>query len=452
MFSIDHSVNNGALHFMHFGNSKFLPSVVTSPKEELLAARSSAWLGAFLNISPVYDVYGPDADKLMNYVCVNRDFSKLKVSSSRHALLCNEKGQLLADGLVTRIDEQTLRTYWLAPAVSYYVDTLGMDVKGKWVYDEYFYQIDGPKSLEIMEKATGSDLHEMKFAGKMDVKIAGTDMSIVRLGMSGCLAYEMHGALENADKAFAAILAAGEEFGIKRLGFAQYCRNHTQGGYPNQWIQFWYPSLTSGEKMADYMKSDKLRDDMKNCSYANYLRTNYPFEGSASDNVENAFVTPFDLDWDYLINWDHDFIGKETLLKIKDNPPRKITTLEWNAEDVAAVVASSFMGQDVEPAADITSTGDGGERPFVMSKVMLDGKVIGVATGRTQDFYHRRMISLAYLERDKVVEGKDVVVIWGDADGRQMEIRAKIAAFPYYNEEYRNETFDVEKIPHPTVK
>ncbi len=27
-----------------------------------------------------------------------------------------------------------------------------------------------------------------------------------------------------------------------------------------------------------------------------------------------------------------------------------------------------------------------------------------------------------------------------------------VARFPYYNEEYRNETFDVEKIPHPDFK
>ena len=32
----------------------------------------------------------------------------------------------------------------------------------------------------------------------------------------------------------------------------------------------------------------------------------------------------------------------------------------------------------------------------------------------------------------------------------KLEIRAKVTRFPYFNEEYRNETFDVEKIPHPT--
>lgn len=447
MFSLDTSINKNALEYIHLGADMFSPLVVTSAEEELLACRETAWLGSFLCISPVYDVFGPDVDKLFNYVCVNRDFSKLKINSSRHALLCNDKGQLLADGLVTRIDEQTLRTYWLAPVISYYVDTLGMDVKGRWVEDEYFFQIDGPKSLEIMEKATGTNLHDLKFAGKKDVKIDGTDMTIVRLGMSGCLAYEMHGNKKDGDKAFSAILKAGEEFGLKRLGFSQYCRNHTQAGYPNQWIHFWYPTLED-EKMKEYMNSDKLAKEMNISSYANYLRRNYAILGSGNDCIEDAFVTPYDIDWDYIINWDHDFIGKESLLEIAKNPARKVVTLEWNGEDVAAVFASSLMGKDVETVVDITSTGDGGERPFIMSKVMLEGEKIGVATGRTHDFYHKRMISLAFLEKEKAIEGQEVTVIWGENGGNQMEIRATIAGFPYYNEEYRNETFDVNKIPH----
>ncbi len=39
-------------------------------------------------------------------------------------------------------------------------------------------------------------------------------------------------------------------------------------------------------------------------------------------------------------------------------------------------------------------------------------------------------------------------VLWGSPRTQQMKIRAKVAAFPYYNEEYPNETLDVEKIPH----
>lgn len=63
-----------------------------------------------LNTTPVYDVYGPDAAKLFNKICVNRDFSAMKVGSSKHALICNEKGMMLADGVV--IFRSMDRNHW----------------------------------------------------------------------------------------------------------------------------------------------------------------------------------------------------------------------------------------------------------------------------------------------------------------------------------------------------
>ncbi len=439
-FTIDSAINRDCFLISNWGPGMTYPYVVTSCDNELLASRETASLGCFLNVSPVYDVSGPDAAKLLNYACVNRDYSQLKINGSRHALMCNEKGQLLADGLIIRLDEQTYRTYWLAPIVSFYVDTLGMDVKGTWVFDEYFYQIDGPKSLQILEKATQTDLHDIKFAGKKNVKIAGTDVTVVRLGMSGCLAYEVHGDGKYADLVFDAILEAGQEFGIRRQGFQSYCRNHTPGGYPNQWIHFWYPWRSSGDALTQYVDE---------CPFIFPGHKVYQFAGSASDDVENAFVTPYDIGWEYLISYDHDFVGKEALQEIAKNPPRKCVTLEWNAADVGGVFASQFLGKAVAQLDDISRIGDGGEGPFIISKVLLDGKLIGITAGRTRDFYYNRMISLAFIKPEYAIEGKELKVLWGTPGAQQHEIRAVVARFPYYNEEYRNETFDVEKIPHP---
>ncbi len=446
MITLNGPICKDAIAVRPWYDDEFMPvAFPTTAKEELLACRKTAWLSCHLNfMSPVYDISGPDAVKLLNYVCVNRDFAKLKIGKSRHALLCNEKGQMLADGVLMRIEENVYRSYWLAPVLSYYVDTLGMDVTGRWVKDEYFLQIDGPKSLEIMEKACGEDLHDLKFAQNKNVRIADTDVTIHRLGMSGCLAYELHGDRKNTEAVYGAVVEAGEEYGIKRLATLNYCRNHTQAGYPNQWIQFWYPTISSGDKLAEYMKTG---DYLK--YYPIAKGRSYPFFGSASDDIENGFVTPFDVDWDYLINYDHEFIGKDALQEIKKNPPRKVVTLEWNAEDVGKVFASQFMGQEIEPCDEIVSNGDGGDAPFVISKVMLGDEMVGVAAGRTRDYYHRRMISLAYIRRDLAADGTELDVIWGTDPKTAMKIRTKVAAFPYYNEEYRNETFDVENIPHP---
>ncbi len=179
----------------------------------------------------------------------------------------------------------------------------------------------------------------------------------------------------------------------------------------------------------------------------------YNFYGSASDDIQNAFVTPFDVKWEYLINYNHDFIGKDALLKLKDNPPRTVVTLEWNAEDVGKVFASQLCGTPVLPCHDISNVADGAMTDFfVISKVIYEEKMIGVASGRIRDYYHNTMISLAFIDKEFATEGNELTVIWGTNPETALNVRAKVVSFPYYNEEFRNETFDVEKIPHPVFE
>lgn len=218
------------------------PYEYTGTKDELLAARNTAWLGVYLSnaYSPRYEIFGPDAEELLNRVCVNRDFNKLPIGGSRHGLICNDKGQILATGVISKIADHRYRTYFMNPILAYYVATSGLDVQAE-SFHEYFFQIDGPKSLEILEKATGCDLHDLKFARNKVVQINGTDMLVHRLGMSGSLAYEVHGDIANAEMVFGTLKEVGKEYGMRLLGCTNYCQNHSSGGYPNQYIHFNLP-------------------------------------------------------------------------------------------------------------------------------------------------------------------------------------------------------------------
>ncbi len=87
--------------------------------------------------------------KFLNSICVN-DFTKLTTKGMRHAILCNDKGQILTDGVCIRIAEDRYRTYWLTPVINYYMEMTDLDVHGEdKTGTEYFIQIDGEKSLEI---------------------------------------------------------------------------------------------------------------------------------------------------------------------------------------------------------------------------------------------------------------------------------------------------------------
>ena len=61
------------------------------------------------------------------------------------------------------------------------------------------------------------------------------------------------------------------------------------------------------------------------------------------------------------------------------------------------------------------------------------------------------MISLCSIDTEYAEIGTEVIVVWGDVGTRQKMIRAKVARFPYLNEE-RNQVIDVEKIPRQPKK
>mgnify|MGYP001774773361 CR=1 FL=1 len=231
-----------------------IPYDYTGARDEFLASRKTAWLGVTLNISPVYDVIGEEAILLLNQTCVNRDFALTPVGGSKHVIICNEKGQMVADGVAMRLEEKRWRTYWLAPVLEYYLENSGLDVKGEWVMDEFFLQIDGPKSLEILEDAAQVDLHDIKFARNKKVEISGKSIVVHRLGMSGALAYEIHGKQEDAESVYNCIYDSLVKFDGRRQGFRNYTTiNHTPGGYPNQGIHYNYPCYTSGEGLKEWV-------------------------------------------------------------------------------------------------------------------------------------------------------------------------------------------------------
>ncbi len=164
-----------------------------------------------------------------------------------------------------------------------------------------------------------------------------------------------------------------------------------------------------------------------------------------------AFVTPYDLGWGFLVNFNHDFMGKKALEEIAKNPPRTVATLEWNADDVAAVCATQFQGVEpcerIDAPIDLVFADFSNPKPdegyvYRANKVMADGKQIGIATGRIISFYYKKMISLAFIEPKYAVEGTELRLIWGTPGTPQKEIGVKVARFPY-NDLVRNENRDV---------
>ena len=82
-----------------------LPYEYRGVRPEIKAYQTSAWIGTALMISPIYDVYGPDVIKFFNSICTN-DFSKLGMKGLRHAVICNEKGQIVLQLRLLRTESE----------------------------------------------------------------------------------------------------------------------------------------------------------------------------------------------------------------------------------------------------------------------------------------------------------------------------------------------------------
>ena len=61
-----------------------------------------------------------------------------------------------------------------------------------------------------------------------------------------------------------------------------------------------------------------------------------------SDNIEDYYLTPYEIGYGSFVKFDHDFIGREALEKIAGQPHRRKVTFAWNADDVGKVIRSMF--------------------------------------------------------------------------------------------------------------
>lgn len=142
--------------------------------------------------------------------------------------------------------------------------------------------------------------------------------------------------------------------------------------------------------------------------------------GSHGADPISYHFTPFDLNWGWLINFDHDFIGRDALLKLKDSPPNQLVTLVWNEEDVTDVFASLFRPEPFEymemPRSLLGNV--------VGSTVLREGKTIGCAVSRCYSYWFKEMVSLGIVAKEHAAPGTVVEVKWGSEGSPVKIIRA----------------------------
>jgi glycine cleavage system aminomethyltransferase T len=361
-----------------------------------------------------FNFTGPDVERFFSSICVN-DFANLKVGGMRHAIMCTPDGRIAAQAITQKNAEDEYRYFAGVPWPHYMLQKSGLRVEVRHV-PSYLTQVAGPTSLETLERATGESLRDIAFLKFRTARIAGKSVEIGRIGMSGNLAYEVRGPLEEGATVYDAVYQAGKDLGIQRLGWRTYLVNHVEGGFPQMAWTFW----TSGWSEEAFRKI---------CFAPAWTGSVDPM------NFEARYRTPLEVGWRRAVRFDHDFVGRAALEQECANPRRTVVTLRWNVEDVMDIHASLLRQGEEYKTIDLP-TSPTWLQGFLAhaDHILKDGQQVGFSSGTIYSYYFREVLSMATLDIGLATIGTEVVVQWGDHGRRLKNVRATVARYPYLSE------------------
>jgi aminomethyltransferase len=185
---------------------------------EYWAIRNSA---ALLDVSPLYKylITGRDAAKLVNRI-ITRDAYKCAVGQVLYTTWCDENGQVIDDGTVSRLDEQIFRITAAEPNLRWFQDNgRGLDVEVADVSPLLgAMALQGPNSRQILQQVTDGDVTSLKYFQVMPAYIGERPVHISRTGYTGDLGYEIWTKADDACDIWDILMAEGKGYGITPTG------------------------------------------------------------------------------------------------------------------------------------------------------------------------------------------------------------------------------------------
>ena len=162
-------------------------------------------------------ISGPDASKFVQMMSP-RDLSSMKVGQCKYVILTNQKGGILNDPVLLKLDDNR---YWFSLADSdvlfwaqglahhsgFDVDIVEPDVSP--------LQLQGPKSRIIMSELFDEDFSDLKYYWFKKTKLGDIDLIVSRTGWSSELGYELfllnH---KQGDELYERIMKKGKSLGL----------------------------------------------------------------------------------------------------------------------------------------------------------------------------------------------------------------------------------------------
>jgi vanillate/3-O-methylgallate O-demethylase len=417
-----------------------VPSEFTNWRDEQRAWRETAVLFDQSHHMAELLVSGPDALKLLSYLGTN-SFATFAPEKAKQLAPCNYDGYVIGDVIMFYLGPNEFNLVGRAPTINwvqFHTETGGYKVelsrddrspsrpgRKPVVRRHYRYQIQGPNATKVLEKLHGGPVPDVKFFNMDVINIRGRKVRALRHGMAGAPGLEIWGPYDEGEEVRETILDAGEEFGLVPVGSRAYATNTLESG----WIPSPLPAVYTGAKMKAY----------REWLPANGYEATASIGGSfVSNDIEDYYLTPYELGYGSFVKFDHDFIGREALEKKSKAPHRRKVTFAWNADDVTRVFGSMFVpGSEPFKYIDLPLSNYASSS---YDKVVNGGKTVGFSMFSGCSYNERAMLSLGIVDPDVNV-GDELTLVWGEENGgtgkttverhKQTEIRVTVSPVPY---------------------
>ncbi len=231
-----------------------------------------------------FEVTGADALAFLQRTTSN-NVAALAVGKIQYSCMPNPKGGIVDDLLVYRLADR----YFLvvnASNIKKDFDWLSSQIKGdvKLVNrsDEFgLLAIQGPNAQKVMAELTSHDLDEMGYYTCTVTEVAGIKMLFSRTGYTGEDGFEIYIPNEHGNRLWEAVTKAGAKYDMQCIGLGA---------------------------------RDTLRLEMKMALYGN--------------DIDDT-TSPVEAGLSWIVDFEKEFIGKETILRHKlEKPTRRLVCLE----------------------------------------------------------------------------------------------------------------------------
>lgn len=332
-----------ALHFSRAGSrtASLIPPAFTNWRDEQRSWSETAALLHQSHHMPELFINGPDSLKVVERLGIGT-VDNFAEGRAKQFISCTPTGHVIGDCIAYRLGPESFELVSGMPLqnwVQYNAEHDDWDVEitrdppsnldPSRRRSRYRFQLDGPSAGNILATASDNELQELKFFHTTHVSIKGHDVLVLRHGMAGYAGVELSGPFEEEAEVREAILVAGEEYGIVPVGTLAYFSTVLS----NAWMSHPVPGVFTDGTLRGY------REWLPGHSW----EANIELGGSyVSANIEDYYVTPYDLGYGHIVKFDHDFVGRESLEGLSASHTRKKVVLVWDSGDVQRVYASQF--------------------------------------------------------------------------------------------------------------